>query len=381
MKVLVVGNYVEDQQRSMLGFAQVLKTGLENKDVQVRLIAPRAIFGRLFSTRPMNSGLRKWLGYIDKFIVFPASLRRAAAWADMVHVCDHGNSMYVKHLLHKPHLVTCHDLLAVQAARGEFPGWETGESGQKFQQLIIQGLEQAQFIVCVSQHTERELHRIAPTTTQKTKSIYNGFYHLYSVIPVEQSQVLLEPFGLANQSYLLHVGGNQPYKNRLRVLEIFQALQQNHPRHELKLVMAGKPWTEAMRAFVASHKLQEQALELVDLKHEELRALYSCAKALVFPSLAEGFGLPIIEAQACHCPVFTTGRPPMNEVGGAGAFYFDPDDVLASAKTIHDNLDNAASTVKAGQENIERFSTEKMLNGYIEIYKQILSGSAGVGAS
>ena len=143
MKVLLVGNYALDQQRSMLGFAEALRSGLIQKGLNVRVVAPQALAARLLPSRSASNGVRKWLGYFDKFVLFPIALRRAAKWADIVHICDQGNAMYVKHLSRKSQIVTCHDLLAMQASRGEFSGWVVGKSGQKFQQLILSGLKQA----------------------------------------------------------------------------------------------------------------------------------------------------------------------------------------------------------------------------------------------
>ena len=72
--------------------------------------------------------------------------------------------------------------------------------------------------------------------------------------------------------------------------------------------------------------LRDRVIELTNITNEDLRALYSKATALLFPSLREGFGWPIIEAQACGCPVFTSDRVPMTEVGGDAAIYLDPTD-------------------------------------------------------
>ena len=70
-----------------------------------------------------HAGAAKWLGYVDKFALFPPELRRAMAWADLVHVCDQGNAMYMRYLQNKPHLLTCHDVLAIRSALGDVPEW------------------------------------------------------------------------------------------------------------------------------------------------------------------------------------------------------------------------------------------------------------------
>src|SRR5258708_722987 len=110
MKILLIGNYIPDQQESMQRFANMLEVGLTQLGHEVRLIRPEPFFGKI---RPSPEGFGKWLGYIDKFLLFPSRLRKAIAWADVVHICDHSDAFYTKYIQNKPHLVTCHDLLAV----------------------------------------------------------------------------------------------------------------------------------------------------------------------------------------------------------------------------------------------------------------------------
>jgi glycosyltransferase involved in cell wall biosynthesis len=114
---------------------------------------------------------------------------------------------------------------------------------------------------------------------------------------------------------------------------------------------------------------------LCDCDNEDLRALYSAADALLFPSLAEGFGWPIAEAQACGCPVVTSARAPMNDVGGKAAIYIDPRDSATAARTLRDLLwesgaDKAARKQKS-LANAARFSADRMIDRYIEEYARV----------
>lgn len=369
MKVLLVGNYEPDQQRSMLGFASALLSGLGERGHDIRLIAPAQVVGRI--GRP-NAGVGKWLGYVDKFGLFPGQLRRALAWADVVHVCDQGNGIYMNYLQGVPHVLTCNDLLAIRSARGELPGWETGRTGRLYQRLILQGVNKAKRVACISETTRQDLLRIGQVQASAVSVVYEGLLHPYSPLPPNESATVLRPLGLdCAAPFLLHVGGNQPYKNRLAVLKIFIALRQKPEFQEKNLVMAGKPFTAPMRQFVAEQGLEDRVRELTGLTNEQLRALYSQAEALIFPSLYEGFGLPIIEAQACGCPVFTSDRAPMTEVGGDAAVYLNPTQPEQAAQVIVDNLGRAEQMKAAGMENVKRFSTERMLDEYIQIYRQV----------
>jgi glycosyltransferase involved in cell wall biosynthesis len=133
--------------------------------------------------------------------------------------------------------------------------------------------------------------------------------------------------------------------------------------------MAGKPWTEEMRLLVASLKLDGRVVERVEVSNEQLRALYSSAEALLFPSLQEGFGWPVVEAQACGCPVVTTNRPPMNDVGGPAAIYIDPANPVDAAGKIASDLAECERWRRKGLENAVRFSMSAMLKGYLKLYR------------
>ncbi|MEP6668732.1 MAG: glycosyltransferase family 1 protein [Chthoniobacter sp.] len=374
MKVLLVSNYSYDRQESMLRFAAVLLAGLRAAGVEVNLVRPEPFFGRL---RPSGSGLGKWLGYLDKFLLFPSRLRRLAAETDLVHICDHSNSMYVKHVVDRPHLVTCNDMLAIRSAHGEFPQNRTGWSGRILQRWILAGLRRARRLTCISEATRRDVLRLTGHRPEIVSVTYMGQNFPYApaaeVAEAAAQRRRGEPFdpavftrlGIPAEPYLLHVGGGQWYKNRPGVLAIHAALCERLGRRAPRLLLVGPP--------CAAPGVEARS----EVDNETLAALYSGAEMLLFPSLEEGFGWPIIEAQACGCRVLTTGKDPMTEVGGAAAFYLaDPHDAVAGAVAVEQVLtqDEAVrgEAVRAGIENAARFSTERMIGEYLAIYREVL---------
>ena len=371
MKVLLIGNYAPDQQHSMLGFVQALHAGLCERGVDARILAPQSVAGRLGIPK-----MGKWLGYIDKLAIFPRTLQRAMAWADVVHICDQGNAFYTRYLAKKPHLLTCHDLLAVRSAQGELADWKTKVSGRMYQRLILNGVKRAGWIACVSETTQQDILRLAHADADHTCVIYNGFYRKYERMKQEQCNALFTDAAIPlNKPFALHIGGNQPYKNRKAVLSIYRELLALPAGNGLSLIMAGKPFTPEMRGYVNVHGLSDTVRELTNADDNLIRALYSRASALIFPSLYEGFGLPIIEAQASGCPVFTSGRAPMTEVGGDAAVYFDPTQPKQAAQIIASNLETTDWMVAAGLENVKRFATDKMVDGYVQTYQRVMSGT------
>jgi glycosyltransferase involved in cell wall biosynthesis len=370
MRILLIANYVPDSQQSMQRYAALLQDGFMREGHEVRVLRPSVIAGRLAT----NATVQKWLGYIDKLFLFPIVLKRAVDWPDIVHICDHSNAFYVKHVDSRPHVITCHDLLAVRSALGEFPQQETRWSGRKLQRMILAGLARSRNIISVSDATRADILRLVRREGQEIARIYNGLSYPYAAMDHEQTTTRLDMLGLTSDTpFLLHVGGNQWYKNRLGVLKIFALVRNHDPNRNLLMVMAGKRWTEEMRKFVQLSGIESSVIELVDVTNEDLRALYSRAEALLFPSLEEGFGWPIVEAQACGCPVVTSNRAPMNEVGGGAAKYVDPLNHVPAAVTVASVIGSRCRAVSnANMRSAARFSTAAMLDSYLEMYSQVL---------
>jgi len=402
LNVLLVGNYPNDQQPSMARFAALFARELPRYGINVELIAPHSFFGRL---KPSATGLGKWLGYLDKFLVFPFILRRklrqlatagvgqgvrdprqitSQAPPLLVHICDHSSAVYAHCLQDVPHVVTCHDLLAIRSARGEIDAHKTAWTGRRYQSIILGGLNRSRTIACVSNATRDDLLRLSTQKSANVAMIPLGLNDSFSPMPRDIAwQRIASLLGPAADNrfqtgrYILHVGGNQWYKNRLTLLKIYAAL---HARMKAgnsgpipRLFLAGKPPSPSMTEFLAIHPdIAPDVISFNRLEDEDLRALYSCADLLLFPSLAEGFGWPILEAQACGCPVAATRIPPMTDVGGSAAAYLDPElDPEDTARQVLDLLRNPPG-VQAGLDNARRFSIDSMIRNYIGLYQSLL---------
>ena len=356
----------------MQRFAKLLESELRERGHRVQLLQPRARFDRN-GAPPV--GRAKWLGYLDKFVIFPRVLRRAARRADIVHICDHSNSYYVRALGQTPHLLTCHDMLAIRSGLGLVPENPTGATGKILQKSILRNLNRARAVACVSQNTRQQLLELTDLNEDAVSVIENGLNYAYAPMPDAQADALIQRyFGGEMRAFILHVGGNQWYKNRAGVLQIYHALREQMGAATPQLAMVGKAFTPAMESYCAEHRLGD-IVRVSGASNEELRAFYSRAQAFLFPSLAEGFGWPIVEAQACGCRVLTTDLPPMNDIGAASALC-DPGDVAGAAARLRALLEEDESQrcarVEAGLKNAERFTTTRMIERYEALYREIV---------
>lgn len=379
MKVLLIGNYLPDGQTSMLAFKRVLERELPHLGCELRVVTPAQRALRV----PSSSRLWKWLGYVDKFVLFRPALAAALRWADVVHVCDHSNSMYIPWVRHKANVITCHDVIAVQASLGMVEGWNVGWSGRLFQRLISRGLGKADLVACASHLTQRALLALRIADPRKVTTVLHGLNDDFSPVAPADAERLIARFGLSPQdSFLIHVGFDLPRKNRRTVIEAFIALQQRAaangtPAIAQRLLFVGPELVPSMAELVQQHGLADRVSTVQNVSHEELRALYASATALLFPSLQEGFGWPVIEAQACGCPVFVSDLAPMNEIGGPGAAYIDPKNPAAIVEAIERAAPRLPEMRRLGLENAAGYTATQMASNYVAIYRRLIDARKG----
>ncbi len=352
----------------MRRYTEMLARELRLAGEEVTVIAPAPLLGRLFR----GSRLRKWLGYIDKFVLFPRTIRRAAQRCDVVHICDHSNAMYVRVLGEKPHVVTCHDLLAVRSARGEFPQNPVSRTGRFLQRLIAEGLQRAACIVCVSAKTRDDLRAVLGIPDARLRVIPLPVDASFVPATEAEREPVLRALGVPpGRPFFLHVGANHWYKNRSAVLPLFRALRQHAPYREAMLVLAGQPWPPEFSAYLAQHGLEREAIAVSYPTDAQLRFLYSGATAFLFPSHHEGFGWPILEAEACGCPVAIADRAPMNQVAGTAAILIDIEDAEGAAARIVACLNHREQLRQAGFRNLYRFEIGGVIEAYVATYRSV----------
>src|SRR5580658_4753980 len=182
MKVLLVGNYEFDGSTSMKIWANTLLRELRQLEIDVKLVSPKPVFGRI---KPSARGLGKWLGYIDRYMIFPRELQAAAAEADIVHLCDHGSAVYAPMLEGKPVVVTCNDMIAVRGALGELPEIRASIPGKLFQFWICRGLRRATRVACISQSTYDDARRILKTD-KNLCVILDGLNYPFQPVPADE---------------------------------------------------------------------------------------------------------------------------------------------------------------------------------------------------
>lgn len=256
---------------------------------------------------------------------------------------------------HVPTIVTIHDLVWLQAA--DTMRWQTWLGERAF---MGTSLKRARHIVADSEATAEDIIAFYPDAAGRVDVVYPGLTTLpppggRTLAPVDdQGQ---------KQRYALFVGTLEPRKNLARLLQAFASIPASS-LSDLKLVIAGgQGWRMGdLSALISHHGLQDRVLLSGYVSDAELAQLYASADFLLMPSLYEGFGFPIIEAQSFGVPVITSNRSSMPEVAGDGAILVDPEnnaDIADAILRLDSDPDLRVALGNKGRENARRFSWDK----------------------
>lgn len=372
--LILISNYPRDRQESMERFAQMLCYGFEAERKSVTIWRPEPLFGR-FAKSTLN-GFGKWLGYIDKWIIFPLILRWRVLNTDKslensirYHICDHSNAPYLGHLPRGRTSITCHDVLAIQGALGDKDAYcPASRTGVILQKWILRHLSASAKLAFVSDNTLKSLEKLSNKQTKGIRKVIpNGFNADFQPKQRNAAWKILDKTGLKqNTPYILHIGSALPRKNRDMLLRMVAKLEENWNGN---ICFAGQPMDIELKAIANNLGITDRIIEVPKPDHQTLTALYSACEAFVFPSFSEGFGWPLIEAQACGAPVIASNKQPMPEVTGGAAIHADPNDAYEFAQALIHLKEPGVreKLIELGFNNCERFNPELMISKYSEL--------------
>ncbi len=371
--------------KSMPKYADFISEGMTRRGHTVQVFTAKAFFCKL----PSPTGFKKWLGYLDQFLLFPIILKKNLLKMPpntLFVFSDQALGPWIPYLVKRPHVVHCHDFLAQRSAKGEIPENSVGFTGRIYQAFIRRGFKKANNFICISEKTHQDLHLLLQKRPTVSKVIYNGLNQPFKFGNLEQArQDLQKVFGIFLRSgYILHVGGNQFYKNRKGVIEIYSAWKKRSGSIQPLLLIGTAPNKELIQAREHS-EFSSEIHFLTKVSDDALQKAYHGATFLLFPSLEEGFGWPIAEAMASGCPVVTIDKAPMNEVGGENCFYLpeppqhreERENWLKTAAETLDRVGNMtvqerADFVRQAALRAKRFCPEKAMEKIERVYTEVL---------
>lgn len=216
-------------------------------------------------------------------------------------------------------------------------------------------------LVCVSDYTRQTVIQQGQVEPERAVTIHTSLYNPLDLQPLEQVSQTLLRFNLSSENYLFYPANFWPHKNHAMLLTAFNLYRRRHPESTLKLVFTGAPGKsmEMLRTAVEHIGLRDWVVFAGFLKEKELACLFQGCLALIFPSLFEGFGVPVLEAMHFGKPVLCSQITSLPEVGGDAVLYFDPrrpEEIIAAIERIVAEPALAAELIQKGFQQAAKFN-------------------------
>lgn len=268
-----------------------------------------------------------------------------------------------------PTLLTVHDLSFLH-----YPETFPQRLVTYLNRVVPWSIRRATHLLADSEATRADLVALWQVPPQKITVLYSGVHERFQ--PVHDAGRLTavrRQYGLPPAPLILAVGTVQPRKNYQMLIRAFRPLADHHPHH--LAIAGGRGWlVEEMVAEVKRQGLDGRVHFTGFVADADLPALYSAAELFVFPSLYEGFGLPLLEAMACGVPVITSNASSLPEVAGEAACQLPPQSEAAWTEAMGHLLadeEARARWVAAGFEQVKRFSWPESARRLRQIYAQL----------
>lgn len=290
------------------------------------------------------------------------------------------------------YVVTIHDL-----AFKIFPDHFPKKDIWKLNFFADTAIRRADKIIAISEATKKDILRFYPKVREeKVAVVHHGFdverfskryskeeigrvLEKYEIVGTNYESRIMNYEKTTNHklqttNYLLYVGAIQPRKNLERLVDVFERLKEKEKHASLKLVLVGEPaWkAEAVLQRVEKSKNKKDIILTGKVDFEELAAIYQSASVFVFPSLYEGFGIPVLEAMASGVPVLAANNSSLPEVGGDAAGYFEANNGEEFFQMLEKILGNdimKKEMIIGGAQRIAGFSWEKCARETLEVLK------------
>jgi len=366
-RVLLVRDMPEQRLRSMERLADGVERAFAEHPVYA--VAPFALHA---SPAARLRPLARLDSYATRFLRYPLAAR--ARPADVYHVIDHGYAHAAALLPPARAVVSCHDLMLLKAAAGE-AGFQPGRLSLARFRWTTGFLRRAARIVCPTEATKRDVVRFLRITPERIDVVPYGvepsFRPLASALRDDVRRRLV---GEAHM--VLQVSTGDPYKNTEGALRAFAALLRAGV--DARLVRAGAPLTPPQHRLARALGVGAAVVDCGSVPEPALVELYNAADVLLFPSHAEGFGWPPLEAMACGTPVVASDAAALVEACDGAALHAPASDDDALARQLRRVLEDVAlaDTLRMrGFAHAGRFTWKRTADGFARAWDVVLAAA------
>ncbi len=335
---------------------QLIKNGLD-----VKIVAP------LFKNIYLNQIPKK--NIIGKYIKRFPPLKIFEFYSDYIfekYINKHQprivhDTYYSKNLLsckNSAKIVTMHDLI-----HKKFPHYY---DGIKKRLLLTKILNDVDYFICVSRNTQKDLIDYYNVPENKTSVIYHGAEHLNKAEIKNKPNILEKP-------YVLYIGSRSRYKN-FNIIP--KAFSESKFKNEFNIVcFGGNAFSDKEKNYFKKLNFDQNQIIQIDGNDEVLFHLYSNARTLIFPSIYEGFGLPLVESMYCGCPIISSNTSVMPEICGNAAEYFNPynsEELSVAINKIVYSDNCRLKLINNSKSNVKKFTWKKCAEKTINVYNKFI---------
>lgn len=222
-------------------------------------------------------------------------------------------------------------------------------------------IQAADTVICISETTKSDLLELFDLPESVIQVVYLAASDVYR----QEWRARQQHRSHKDERFFLYVGGRDKYKNFRIVLD---ALALWKPPQEVRLVVAGPPFTTTEVEDLEARGLAQSVEHVGRPSDRELAKLYIAASGLIYPSLYEGFGIPLVEAMTCQCPVIASDIPSSREITAGLAAYFHPDDATSLAAQLERLLQEPSPHLDAALQRSQEFSWDRTAGDMLNIY-------------
>ncbi|MEI6045398.1 MAG: glycosyltransferase family 1 protein, partial [Chloroflexota bacterium] len=280
----------------------------------------------------------------------------------------------------RPYLLPCPSVLTVYDVTGSLiaGALPSRKARLLFEMTTRLALLSSPHLISISDATRTDIIRLYKARSDKIKVIPLGVDEEFR--PFSEDEKIQARLRLKlPPNYLLYVGINKPHKNLERLLEAFKIFRER-TGSSVVLILAGREdprYAPALHEKAQRLGLDEQAVRFWgEVNEKELPALYGCADLFLFPSLYEGFGLPVLEAMASGTPVICADNSSLPEVAGEATLLFPAEDVAALVALLEKAVPNPTLRAELAQKGLAQahhFSWQYTAQQTLEVYREILN--------
>ncbi len=263
-------------------------------------------------------------------------------------------------------VVTIHDLIYLRYPK-LFSSIDRKIYDEKFRSACIR----ANNIIAVSEQTKQDIISFFKIPEEKIQVIYQGCSTIFQQeMDKQEIHKVNEKYNVSN-NFLLYVGTIEERKNLLTLLQSLKQL----PRHNLIIIGDGKKYKQECMQYIKENNLEQRTNILSGLTLHEMACMYQQAQILIYPSLFEGFGIPIIEALFSKTPVITSKGGCFHEAGGPDSIYIDPkssEEIITAIKNIDKDKELREKMINNGHSYVQKFTDEKIATNLMKFYKSLI---------